>query len=280
MKFKIIAPKTATLREILRAAGLPASVRKAVRRKDVAFRDEAVLKNHTIVPAGAEITLDLPEARSAAIIPAPGALDIVYEDEYLLIVDKPAGLAIQPSRKHLTDNLASMIQGYYEQAGIEAGVHIVTRLDLATAGLVLVAKHGLVHYLLSKAPVSKIYLVKVTGRLAPAGTLTFPIKRENPISIRRRIAPDGAPAVTEFRTVAASAAESLVVARLVTGRTHQIRLHFAHLGHPVIGDALYGERGEQLYLHAAGLAFTHPMTGAPLQFTSYPSWQKEELCLF
>ncbi len=207
-------------------------------------------------------------------------LQIVYEDDYILVVEKPANMSTIPSQGHQAHTLANAIVHHYEQIGHESAVHFVTRLDLDTSGLVLIAKYRHVHHLLSLAQqndqITKEYLAIVNGTVEPnEGAVQQPIGRVNDSIIKREVRADGQFAHTLYRTVCTAnnghTVYSLLRLRLLTGRTHQIRVHMAWLGHPLLGDALYDGDCTVLQrqaLHCAHLSFMHPITGVQIQLES------------
>ncbi len=203
-----------------------------------------------------------------------GPLAILYEDEALLAVDKPAGLWCHPTASRLTGTLANRAAGYFAATGQPCGIHLATRLDRDTFGVVLLAKHAHIHGLLNRlqagGQLRKTYLATVSGAPpAVAGTVDAPIARRGGRSLLREIRPDGQPARTEYRLLDRSGDYALLELRPVTGRTHQLRVHCASLGCPILGDRDYG-RGEPcgLQLCAAALALPHPLTGVPLELRS------------
>jgi len=207
------------------------------------------------------------------ILPVPGALDIVFEDAHLLILNKPAGLPVHPSRGHYLDTLANRVVAYL---GPEIPFRAVNRLDRGTSGLLCLAKSGLaaqrVSAQLADRAISRGYLAVVEGRLAvPSGIIDAPINRVPGRGIMRQIDAAGKPAVTHFEVVRRGPRRTLVALRLETGRTHQIRVHMAHLGHPVTGDFMYGTELDTLdgqALHAASLELNHPITGERVRLTA------------
>ena len=221
-----------------------------------------------------------PETSSLTMKAEAIPLSIVYEDDAILVVDKPVGLCTIPSRKHPSGTLANGILHHYAQTDHAGAVHFVTRLDFDTSGLVLVAKHRYIHALLSlamqKQALTKEYLALVEGTLIPPnGTVDLPIARVNISQIKREVHPDGLPAQTKYRTVQQIQTDthtySLVRLQLLTGRTHQIRVHMTALQHPLLGDCLYGGNHILISRHALHcnlLKFLHPMTGELMRFES------------
>ena len=208
-----------------------------------------------------------------------GDLTILYEDEYLLAVDKPAGMLIHPSHSKLTGTLANLVLGYYQTTGQSCAFHPLTRLDRDTSGIVLLAKNSHVHSLLQNTPVRKTYHALVYGcPHEDCGTIDAPIARKPLPSLLREIHPDGKPSVTEYRVLEKHPGYSKLALTPVTGRTHQLRLHCAHLGFPILGDPQYGSEASQVFsaqwnlthqlLCACILELTHPVTGAPLTLRS------------
>ena len=220
--------------------------------------------------------------------PAPEAipLDVVYEDDVLLVVNKPAGMVVHPAPGHSGGTLVNAILAHCP--GLAASVQdarpgIVHRLDRDTSGLILVAKSEPVQRALQRQfqarQVIKGYVVLVEGRLQPArGRIEAPIGRDPNHRQRMAVLPGGREAITEYRAIAHYSQEmgqlageyTLVEAEPKTGRTHQIRVHLASIGHPVLGDTIYGRRRKRtpigrMFLHAQRLSFTHPTTGQRME---------------
>lgn len=201
-------------------------------------------------------------------------LEIIYEDEYVLIVNKPPLMNTIPSREHPTGSLANALLGYYENIGLVAATHIVTRLDRDTSGLVLVAKHRHVHHLLSEQQksgfVKRIYVALAHGNLVnKMGTIKEPIGRKSNSIIEREVSINGQYACTHYRVLNRFPSFDLIELQLETGRTHQIRVHMSYLGHPLLGDDLYGGSLELINrqaLHCRSLSFVHPFESRKLSF--------------
>lgn len=234
--------------------------------------------NDYVVQPGDVITvlLDDPQPEYPA---QDGPLTILYEDEYLLAVDKPAGMLIHPSRSKLTETLANYVLGYYQRTGQNCAFHPLTRLDRDTFGIVLLAKNAHIHTLLQACPVRKTYHALVYGSPeAGSGLIDAPIARMPLPSLLRYVHPDGKPSVTEYRVLERK--EELCKLELcpVTGRTHQLRVHCAHMGFPILGDPQYGSDESQAYsekrniehqlLCAKTLVFPHPVTGNNMRIDS------------
>ena len=201
-----------------------------------------------------------------------GPLTVLYEDAYLLAVDKPAGMLIHPSRNRNTGTLANLVQGYYRATNQQGAFHPLTRLDRDTFGIVLIAKNAHIHALLQAEKPQKTYeALTYGGPKADSGLIDAPIARREKPSLLREIRPDGKPGLTRFRVLERGENICRLELEPVTGRTHQLRLHCAHEGYPILGDPQYGtetsmafsrEMGfETQLLLAKSLAFTHPITG-------------------
>lgn len=216
-------------------------------------------------------------ASNPAIAPVPGPLDIRYEDEDLIIVDKAGGVPVHPSQGHHGDTLANFFMEYFRKQGLVAAFHPVNRLDRGTSGLMAVAKHAHAHERLQEqlqtGRLKRTYLAVCEGVPSPAeGVIDLPIAREPGSVLRRMVSPDGAPARTHYRVLETGGGRSLAALQLDTGRTHQIRVHMSHLGCPLVGDFLYGRQLPQLphrfALHSATLRLLHPVTGEEIPLES------------
>lgn len=204
-------------------------------------------------------------------------LDLVYRDEFLIVVNKPAGLLAVPGRgADKQDCLASRVQAEFPDA------LVVHRLDMATSGLLLFARGAAMQrhlsHLFRERLVAKRYVAVVSGRLEPlAGEINLPLNRDWPNRPRQKVDPvSGKPSLTRYCLLAHDAGTDTTRVELepVTGRTHQLRVHMAAIGHPILGDALYGENreggAERLLLHACALRFVHPLSAESLSFASEP----------
>jgi 23S rRNA pseudouridine1911/1915/1917 synthase len=217
------------------------------------------------------------EALNPNFLPSTIDLEVLYGNSYLLIIHKPSGVSSQPSRKHPMDNVISMVAKYYQEQAIQANIHIVTRLDYRTTGIMVIAKSGPLQQMLTEKFVGKKYLCWIVGSLNPLeGMIDYPIESQKTHDIRRWVGPNGQNALTKYRTLLEEKGKSLLEVELLTGRTHQIRVHMAYLGHPVLGDNLYSNQEENLHLHCYEVAFLHPITHEKITITHLPLWLKEK----
>jgi 23S rRNA pseudouridine1911/1915/1917 synthase len=245
--------------------------------------------------AGEEVTVTVPAAPDTAIVPQDIPVNIVYRDEHLVVVDKAAGIVVHPAAGHSDGTLVNALLhhlGSLSPIGEPTRPGIVHRLDRDTSGLMVVARTEVAHRELSRAiarrEVRRGYIAVCWGHVREDDfTVDVPIGRDPQERKRMAVVEGGRPARTRFRRLERWAAADLLAVRLHTGRTHQIRVHLRHLGHPVVGDPIYGvgwhrgmtgasdrwarefnRRVGRLFLHAARLGFVHPVTGEELAFTS------------
>lgn len=242
------------------------------------INDEPVTVRY-IVQAGDILCIRIPaENRSESVRPEHLPLKIVYEDDWFIILNKDAGVPSIPSQIHPTGTIANGLLAYYDKHNLPYTIHIVTRLDKDTSGLMLIAKHQYSHSLLSQMQkenkLKRTYVALVEGVIKQnSGTIRRPIRRKQGSIIEREVAADGQKAITHFEVLNRYADYSYVTVQLETGRTHQIRVHFSWLGHPLLGDNLYGgglEKVKRQALHCQQLQFNHPITKETLLFRSSP----------
>lgn len=233
--------------------------------------------DYPVVPGDViTVPLEEPEPQYPA---QEGSLTILYEDEHILAVDKPAGMLIHPSRSQFTDTLANFVAGYYQKTGQAAAFHPVTRLDRDTFGVVLLGKNSHIHALLSQNPLEKTYEALVYG--APPreeGVIDAPIARRPLPSLLRQVAPEGKPSLTRYRVLSRQEKTAVLALTPVTGRTHQLRVHCAYMGFPIVGDPQYGSMESQAFSWEMGAAtqllcakilrFSHPITKNPVEIVS------------
>ena len=221
------------------------------------------------------VRLDDPVRRSG-ILPAPGPLDILYEDGDLIVLNKAPGVSVHPGPGHFDDTLGNFLLYHYDKEGENADFHPVHRLDRGTSGLLVAAKHPHAQEVLKNQlhteDFRRVYLAVCEGVPGPpAGAVDAPLGPKPGSLMEQMVRPDGKPARTRYAVLRRWGERSLVSLELETGRTHQIRVHMAHIGHPLTGDFLYGTEDRELIgrpaLHSGYLSFLHPITKERLQFS-------------
>ncbi|WP_170006740.1 RluA family pseudouridine synthase [Bacillus fonticola] len=231
-----------------------------------------------VVQSGDVVRVVFPREQTTLTLDAT-PLSIIYEDEAFVIVDKEAGVSTIPSREHPEGSVANRFVAHLASQGVSSTFHAVNRLDRDTSGLIVIAKHRYIHSLFALQQRSKslqrTYEALVAGTFLPneiEGTIVAPIGRKDTSIIEREVRGDGQYACTHYRVLKQGEDWSRVRMTLDTGRTHQIRVHFAHLGHPLLGDDLYGgpttTHVTRQALHCTSVSCIHPLTGRQLTFHS------------
>ena len=258
-----------------RHLGLSGTVVRRIKWLPDGILVDGVRVNTRYVPRPGQVLsvrLSDPDRRSG-VVPAPGVLDIVYEDGDLAVVNKAAGVPVHPGPGHFSDTVGNFLLYHYDMEGEEADFHPVHRLDRGTSGLLAVAKHAHAQEVLKNqlhtGAFRRVYLAVCDGIPQPqAGTIDAPIGRVPGSLMARQVEAAGQPARTHYRVRETVGGRALVELELDTGRTHQIRVHMAHIGHPLTGDFLYGTEAHSLIsrpaLHSAKLSLLHPVTGEPM----------------
>ena len=275
MELKYTAQRDGRLSAILREdMGVSAGLMNRLK-----WRDEIYVNGvgrHTDYPVKQGDVITLPLDEPAPEYPAEdGPLTILYEDEHILAVDKPAGMLIHPSRATMTGTLANRVIGYYQRTGQNVAFHPVTRLDRDTFGIVLLAKNSHIHTLLQQTRITKTYHALVLGGPEEErGRIDAPIARRPLPSLLREVRPDGKDSLTEYTVLERNGVLCKLALQPITGRTHQLRVHCAHMGYPILGDPQYCSEESRQYSAALGLAsqllcaysleLVHPITGQSL----------------
>lgn len=274
MKVEYKVTHDTIIKEYLHELGLSKKFCKKVKLYGKIFVNGEEAKNYYKVKENDIISLEYNECQNDNIVSKDVSLNILYETEHLLVINKPPFLASQPSRKHYEDNVISYVKNYFNNKGIDSNIHLVNRLDYQTSGLMIIAKDGYTHHMLSDSIKSKKYIALLDGVIDPTeGKIDLPIARKetknddeinNKKSILREVNKNGKPAITLYKTIEKNKNYSLVDINLLTGRTHQIRVHFSYLGYPLVGDKLYNKssnlQNERLYLHSYFVSFIDPYT--------------------
>ena len=252
---------------------------KLIKNKNILLNDKITDTRQTIsFDDKIDILLDYPEDCDN-IVPTKMNLDIIYEDDGLLIINKPAGIATHPSIAHYSDSLCNGIKYYFEKTGLKKKIRPVNRLDLNTSGLIIFAKNEYIQeYLINQMKTNtfkKEYIAIVEGYFKDKkGTINLPIARKKGSIIERCIDDSGQTSITHYEVLKENNNYSLVKCILETGRTHQIRVHMSYIGHPIVGDTLYGlkENTKTFYnrhaLHCYKLSFINPITNCIEEYTS------------
>lgn len=238
-------------------------------KKNMLFLNNTTCDTRAPVKVGDKLIIDFNyEEDNSNIVPNGMDLDIIYEDDWLLIVNKPSGIAIHPSILHFNNSLSNGIRFYFDKIGLKKKIRPVNRLDKDTSGLVIFAKCEYIQECLSlqmqEGILKKEYLCLVSGTInQKSGTINLPIARKEGSIMERCIDEKGKQAITHYKVIKEFKNYSLVECRLETGRTHQIRLHMASIGHPLLGDTLYGTSSSLISrqaLHSYKIKFIHPIT--------------------
>ena len=218
------------------------------------------------VKTGDKVAFDMSEFGKDSTLPESMALDIIYEDEYFMAVNKPAGILVHPTPNFTTNTLANGIKFYFLSIGLDIPIRLINRIDRDTSGLVIIAKSGEAHRELAKQfeqdNCEKLYLAVAEGCFDKAsGIIDKPIGMDIENPIRRAVCEDGQKSITVYEVQEQYKMAALIKLKLVTGRTHQIRVHMSSVGHPLLGDMLYGGNMELMQrqaLHAYKMIFQHP----------------------
>ena len=258
------------LRDILRKMRISHSAVTRFKRNAAILIDGNVRFADKPVYAGETLSIEIDSAECVRIDCEDINLEIIYEDEFLLAVNKPAGMPSHPSRRHVSGTLANAAAGYLAKTSPTSGVHLVNRLDRNTSGIVMIAKNSFAKHLMCEqlAVMQKTYIAVTEGIIKEAnGVIDAPIARREASLIERCIRNDGQISCTHFTVLDAANDLTIVEVTPKTGRTHQIRVHFAHIGHPLAGDTLYGGHDAQIgrhALHACQFEFKHPINNNPI----------------
>ncbi|MFC7063903.1 RluA family pseudouridine synthase [Halobacillus seohaensis] len=248
--------------------------------KAVTLNNEPRHWKQTKVQTGDALRIRLFEPQEMEVAPTFMEVDVIYEDDHLLVVNKPVGLDTHPNQPDQTDTLVNAVAFYFQMNGIEATPKYVHRLDRDTSGAILFAKHDLaiasLGQQLKDRSIKRTYIAWAHGKVKPnKGEIHEPIGKDRHHPVRRRVSPGGQNAETHYELLDYNSVRkaSLLKLQLNTGRTHQIRVHTSFIGHPLLGDVLYGGKSNHEYkqaLHAAKLTFIHPFTEEHIECLALP----------
>lgn len=279
LQYRITESETySNIHELLKAHGYSSAVIRHLKETENGIQRNGVwARVYEPLASGDTVTILLTEeASSENIVSTPLPLDIVYEDEDLLIINKPAGMPIHPSQGNYDNTLANACAYYFQQKGEPFTYRCINRLDRDTTGLLILARHAysasLLSSMVAKREIHREYLALATGLVPDSGVIEAPIARVDGSTIEREVNFEtGEFARTHYKCLEYKNGYSLVSLKLDTGRTHQIRVHMKYIGHPLPGDFLYNPDYSVIRrqaLHSYRLTFTHPITGKELQFTA------------
>jgi 23S rRNA pseudouridine1911/1915/1917 synthase len=245
--------------------------RKLIRNGYITLNGETAYA-HDVLKAGDRIEVIVNTGDTQDITPENIPIEVAYEDDDLLIVNKPPFMVVHPTRSHQEGTLANAVTYYFRERGENYIVRLVNRIDRDTSGLVMIAKSQFAHQAMAKQMddnvVEKYYIAVVKGLLEGKGTIDAPIDRPNEIALKREVLEEGYPAVTHYEALKSGNNMSSLLIKLDTGKTHQIRVHMSYIGHPIVGDHLYGEESHDIdrqALHAYRLSFKSLRTGDYVQ---------------
>lgn len=263
MKFTYHIKKHDTVKTFLKCQSFSKRTLSAIKRNGALLLNDQPVTVRKEMNQGDILVAKLPvELPSTNLNPFNKTLEIIYEDDYLIIVNKLAHQNSAPSKEHPHESLVEQVYHYLMEQGHSTVPHIVTRLDRNTTGLVIFAKHGHIHHLMSQTYIEKKYICLCYGETPKCGEIEAPIDRVSDSIIKREVASSGKYAKTTYRTLKSKNQYSLCEVRIHTGRTHQIRVYFSYINHPLVGDDLYGGYHsiiDHQCLQCYQVSFKHPL---------------------
>lgn len=261
------------VKQVLQYSGR--KIQKLTRQKGILLNRKPVFLQKK-VKTGDVIQIRVLEDQTYGVLPQEGAVDILFEDPQVIVLNKPPRMLVHPAGQTLQGTLANCLAYYFQQKGEILTIRPLHRLDRDTSGCIAFAKDAQTQFVLEQqiqlGSFKRSYYAVVQGMLEPAdGTIDLPLAVHPRLPNRRVVSDQGERAVTHYKTIRGFAEMSLLELRLETGRTHQIRVHLAYLGYPVIGDTMYGKRSALINrqaLHAESMIFDHPINGMPINVTA------------
>ena len=276
MIFRYNIEEEITVKEYLIKINIPSNVITSLKNSNgqLLVNNQTVLNNY-LMKQGDILEIVFPSSKQGDnIISKKGDFEIIYEDSYLLIINKEPNIATIPTRKHYENSLANYVMSYYKRTGIEANIHFVGRLDHPTSGIICLAKNSYMLTLMKEAIITKKYILEVEGIFENnEGIIETGVQKATNSIIKREVTKD-INSKTIYKVLKRKEKTTIIEAILCTGKTHQLRLHFSNLGYPIIGDELYGKKSEDdiLHLHSMELDFIHPITKDKIKLKTLPKW--------
>lgn len=270
------------IKRYLEKKGIPDQVFKEIRSGNGQYLvNDQIVDNHFLLNPGDLLEVVMPASdQGENIVSTMGEFEIVYEDSYLLIINKEPNIATIPTKEHFTNSLANYVMSYYKRNGILANTHFVSRLDAPTSGLIMLAKNGYMTTLLQNTKITKKYLLETTNIVNPSeGIIELGIEKDPTSVIKRYTTTEFINSKTVYKTLYTKDNHSFIEALLCTGKTHQLRLHFLSKDAPIVGDILYGEETKDgiLHLHSYYLEFIHPITKEVINLKTLPNWINKDM---
>ena len=273
----IVEENNIILKDYLKKKNIFANTQKDIKQLNGQYLvNDQIVENWFLLKQGDLLEIVLPASiQGNNITSVKGDLKILFEDSYLLILEKDNNIASIPTREHYDASLANHVMSYYKRKGIVSNIHFVGRLDYATSGIIMLAKNPYMMALMKNIEITKKYYLETKGIIEKnSGIITGGIIKNPTSIIKRTLSNDFINSKTTYEVIKRKDSTTIVLATLHTGKTHQLRLHFSSIGYPIIGDELYGdkEKDDILHLHSCYLKFIHPVTNEVIEINSKPKW--------
>lgn len=273
----IVEENNIILKDYLKKKNIFANTQKDIKQLNGQYLvNDQIVENWFLLKQGDLLEIVLPASiQGNNITSVKGDLKILFEDSYLLILEKDNNIASIPTREHYDASLANHVMSYYKRKGIVSNIHFVGRLDYATSGIIMLAKNPYMMALMKNIEITKKYYLETKGIIEKnSGIITGGIIKDPTSIIKRTLSKDFINSKTTYEVIKRKDSTTIVLATLHTGKTHQLRLHFSSIGYPIIGDELYGdkEKDDILHLHSCYLKFLHPVTNEVIEINSKPKW--------
>lgn len=274
---RYIVDEDLILKDYLKKIGIFSNIQKEIKKLNGQYLvNDQTVDNWYQLTKGDKLEIVFPASVQGPNIKSiKKDFEILYEDAYFLIINKESNIASIPTRKHYDKSLANYVMSYYKIRGIIANVHFIGRLDYATSGIIAIAKNPYILALMKQTPIVKQYLLEVEGIIqVNEGIIEGGIEKDEESIIKRKLSHNFMNSKTTYKVLKRSDDKTQVLATLHTGKTHQLRLHFASMEHPIIGDELYGNKTNDniLHLHSHYLEFKHPVNQKIIKIISTPKW--------